>query len=261
MRQTAQNSLGPNQGYDIVNVAIIEDDLGVANTIGRMLSGASESIIFQTRVMSTASAALTAAFDTTIDIFIVDLRIPSKPGALADIQNGLNLIGKIAEIGNSTIVVFSSEQREAFFEDAFYAGADEFIEKSESVQYLAKKIVAIWRLLKKTRKQADLISAGFGETFNLGNWQFVFGEKRLTSNNNASIRLSTMEHAFIGALLRSENRTLNREQIYAFVFGRPALPSDRSLANLVASLRRKLPSEISIHSSNDGNYELRVNSD
>lgn len=243
---------------DIVSIAVVEDDTSLAKTIVRNLQSLESEAIFQTVVFSdyvTASAALS---EKSFQIVVLDLGIPKDKSISisSNLENGYRLIGEVSERTDAVILVFSSEPKEETFQRAFQLGADDIVEKSESVLYLAQKVSSIWQLLRRTKAAEKTMQAGFGERYKLGDWIFEIGSRFLVGRSEKPIKLSSMEHMFLGHLLRADEKTMSRDEIYAFVFQRTPLTHDRSLANLVASLRRKLPHEIEIISSRDGIYSL-----
>lgn len=88
------------------------------------------------------------------------------------------------------------------------------------------------RLYKNTKKTDDLI---------INDIYKINKEKRIITDSNNIINLTSKEFDFILMLIENKNSALSREQIISYLYGQDYFGSDRTIDDLARRVRKKLP--------------------
>ncbi len=115
-------------------VLVIEDDRSIARLIEIVLSGKG----FQTHVCLDASSALEISGRVRPDLVILDIHMPSRSGFAV-----LKRLRQEDATHDTPIVVFSVLTRKKSIEQLTRMGASDFVCKSEGVDALVRKVMAI----------------------------------------------------------------------------------------------------------------------
>jgi len=115
-------------------ILVIEDDRSIARLIEIVLSGKG----FHTHVCLDASSALEISNRVRPDLVILDIHMPRRSGF-----NVLRRLRQDEATHDTPIVVFSVLTRRKSIEQLARMGASDFVCKSEGVEALVERVMAI----------------------------------------------------------------------------------------------------------------------
>jgi DNA-binding response OmpR family regulator len=232
-------------------VLIIEDDKEVSTVLRRQLMDVERErrVQFQVEVTNNILEAVNQAEKNSTDIFIVDLGLhdPMKRDRLPSRSIGLKYIPVILSLCNSGLIVYSSEDRDAFFEQLMKVGVDDYIQKSDNHVFVIEKIIALWRRIVSVRSASLQFQHGSLRSFLIDKWRFTIGSKIVTNEVGQEESISITEHELLAHLVLSEHNIINQESIAAFVLKRPDSNSEevrKSTENLLYRIRKKFGSNV-----------------
>lgn len=227
-------------------VLIVEDDREVAEPLRRQITALAAKGRFEFDVSTTDDilVALDRAQNAGIDIFVVDLGLQDPENNSRISPNvGLKYLPHLATYNNVGIIVYSSEDRNAYYEKLIDAGVDDYIQKTDPIEYVTKKIIALWRRAIAVRSDALQFTTGFERRFQIGSWRFTVGIQRIEGPDGASIHLGLTEHELLKCLCLAVDNTLSEDEIGAFAFKRTDFANielRKSLENLIYRIRKKI---------------------
>lgn len=202
-------------------ILIIEDDA----QIRRFIKYAVEKEGFHSYCAVNARTGFNILLTEKIDVLILDLGLPDA--------DGLDVIKKIREWSEVTIIVVSARDQDKEKVSALDMGADDYITKPFSATELLARIrVAIRHLYKKGTGTVQ-------KNFHVGELEIQFAN-RLVLLDGKAIHLTPKEYDLITLLAKNVGKVITTGSILNEIWGINYSNDTQVLRALMASLRRKI---------------------
>ncbi len=164
------------------------------------------------------------------DLVICDIMMPN--------MNGFEVISETRRLGeNVPFIVLSARTGSPDKIKGLDLGADDYVSKPFDLEEL---LARIRRLLSKRS----------GQAFIFGNYEYNWKSRSLLLNTEKTsvtagrpITLQTKERLLLEFLIKRANQLVSREQILDGVWGSDYDGTDRTVDNVIVSLRKKLGSK------------------
>ena len=137
------------------NILLLEDDELFASTVEDFLTEEG----FEVDIASDGEECLELNFKKNYDLYIFDINVPKI--------NGLELLEQLRTSGDNTPSIFLTTYKDKdTLHNAFLSGCDDYLKKPADLDELLLRIKA---LLKRNKKQFDIIKLSKSITFNPSN--------------------------------------------------------------------------------------------
>ena len=229
-------------------VLLIEDDEAVAQAMVRSIERSGMSVVCAST--GARGMALRATFKP--DVVLVDLELPDT--------NGVDLISWFAEQDTCGVIVVSGMGEEADRIVGLELGADDYIVKPPRMREMIARIRAVHR--RVNRKEEPKLSLKPRETLVVGPIRINVLLRTVTGEDGKRLQLTSAEFTLLEVLASANGQAVSRDTLSEAALRRPWRPEDRSVDQLVFSLRQKLPADEGggalIHSIRGAGYLLRA---
>ncbi len=206
------------------NILIIDDDDELFCLLNDYLSGEG----FRCAHAADGVSGLKEAQRAMYDAIILDVMLPSMSGF--DVLREIRSDEKIRFL---PILMLTARGDEVDRVVGLEIGADDYLGKPFSPRELTARLRALLRRAKRPPEES-----GVGPVRIEG---LSIDKAALTVRvNEESVSLTYQEMLLLESLAQGIGSVVNRDILYANIFGRPAYPMDRSLDMLVSRLRRKI---------------------
>lgn len=204
-------------------VLIIEDDPSIVRGLRETLSAEHFTVLSAT----TAQEGLDRAHKESVDLIILDLRLPDRDGS--EVCRELR-----REKYGIPILVLSAKRSETDKVVLLEIGADDYLTKPFSPRELVARIRALLR-------RPAAINEGLAE-YTFGN-VYVDFKKHEVVRAGKKVDLTTRELQLLQFLAQREGKVVSRDEILNEVWGYETFPTTRTVDNYVLALRKKLESD------------------
>lgn len=229
-------------------VLLIEDDEAVAQAMVRGMERSGMSVV----CAGTGAAGITLKASFNPDVILVDLELPDT--------NGVDLIAHFAESRSCGVIVVSGMGEEADRIVGLELGADDYIVKPPRMREMIARIRAVHR--RVNRREEARISPRSRDAVQVGPIRINIALRQVTAEDGRRIPLTSAEFTLIEVLAAANGQAVSRDTLSESALRRPWRPEDRSVDQLVFSLRQKLPADEGggalIHSIRGAGYLLRA---
>ncbi len=230
-------------------VLLIEDNHAVAETLRRFI----ERSGMRTAWAQTGAMAIELKRSFEPDVVLVDLELPDT--------NGVQLIGWLADLRDCGIIVVSGRSEEAERIVGLELGADDYIAKPPQLRELVARIRAVHRRSHSrvaARSDHGPDSANGTQApnaggltngaaaappinpVNVGVWRVDLQRRAVRDSEGKPLSITAAEFAALQELVLAGGQPVSREKLSEAALRRPWRPEDRSIDQLIFSLRRKL---------------------
>ena len=226
-------------------VLLIEDDAEVAETIQTFL----ERSGMRTAWAPTGADGIALKKSFIPDIVLVDLELPDT--------SGVSLIGWLWQEQDCGIIVVTGRAEETERVVGLELGADDYIAKPVQLREMVARIRAVHRriqgraLARETRPLP---------VYRVGPFKVDLQRRSVVDGSDRPVALTAAEFAALQALLEAAGEPVSRELLSTAALRRPLRRDERSIDQLIFSLRRKLvdddPAQRLIHSVRGAGYVL-----
>lgn len=200
-------------------IALVEDEIDLNNLIKTYLEKNDYEVISYT----TGIEAINNINDD-IHLWILDIM-------LKDDISGYDIIKKIRETNSTVPVIFTSARDKDLDKIiGLELGSDDYITKP----YSPKELVLRVNNIIKRVYQKNL------QKINYDNYS-VDIDKRIVTENNKEINLTTLEFDLLYMFLNNINKQFSRDDILNNIWGYNYFGNDRVVDDLVRRLRKKMP--------------------
>ena len=222
----------PVEGIETLRVLVIEDQAEVATAIQRILDRNG----MQTAWAQSGAAVMGLKREFDPHVALVDLELPDT--------SGISVIQWLAAERGCGIIVVSGHGDEADRIVGLEVGADDYIMKPPSPRELVARIRAVHRRvgLRSEAPVREGLPQNTGGGFIGRIWVDVQRRTAMDAEGQR-IDITAAEFAILGALLETRGETVSRERLSEVALRRPWHAEDRSVDQLIFSLRQKLSSE------------------
>jgi two-component system, OmpR family, response regulator len=206
------------------NALLVDDDTEITELLGPYLAR------FGFRAFSAANGdeMRRCLQRERIDVVVLDLMLPGV--------DGLALAQGLRSHSGIPILILSARCDLANRVVGLQAGADDFLGKPFNPRELAARLRAVLRRGATCNTHAR----GDGSVVHFSGWTLDRDERRLQSPRGVAIHLSNAEYQLLHVFLCAPQRVVSRERLMEQVGSRARPNAERSIDQLVSSLRQKL---------------------
>lgn len=212
-------------------VLLIEDNPAVAETLQKFI----ERSGMRTAWAQTGARAIELKHSFMPDVVLVDLELPDT--------SGVALIGWLSGLNDCGIIVVSGRSEEAERIVGLELGADDYIAKPPQLREMVARIRAVHRrshLRAAVRGEPRNLPAPETHPVQVGPWQVDLQRRGVVGADGKPVPVTTAEFAALQELVLARGEPVTRERMSEVALRRPWRPEDRSIDQLIFSLRRKL---------------------
>lgn len=200
-------------------ICLVEDEINLQNLVKTYL----EKESYQVTCFEKGQDVID--HDTFFDLYILDIM-------LKDDISGYDIIKNIRKNNSEVPVIFTSARDQDLDKIiGLELGSDDYITKPYSLKELVLRVNNIIKRVYKDSK-SDLITYDS---------YIVDKTKRVVTEDNKEIKLTTLEFNLLLFLLTNKNNVFSRDDILNSVWGDNYFGSDRAVDDLIRRLRRKMP--------------------
>ena len=200
-------------------IALVEDEIDLNNLIKTYLEKNDYEVVSYTKGVDAINN-----INDNINLWILDIM-------LSDDISGYDIIKKIREINPNVPVIFTSARDKDLDKIiGLELGSDDYITKPYSPKELVLRVNNIIKRVYSTKEQKI-----FYETY------IIDVDKRVVTENNKEINLTTLEFDLLYMFLKNKNKQFSRDNILTNIWGDNYFGNERVVDDLVRRLRKKMP--------------------
>lgn len=200
-------------------IALVEDEIDLNNLIKTYLEKNDYEVVSYTKGVDAINN-----INDNINLWILDIM-------LSDDISGYDIIKKIREINPNVPVIFTSARDKDLDKIiGLELGSDDYITKPYSPKELVLRVNNIIKRVYSTKEQKI-----FYETY------IIDIDKRVVTENNIEINLTTLEFDLLYMFLKNKNKQFSRDNILTNIWGDNYFGNERVVDDLVRRLRKKMP--------------------
>lgn len=200
-------------------IALVEDEIDLNNLIKTYLEKNDYDVVSYTKGIDAINN-----INDNIKLWILDIM-------LSDDISGYDIIKKIREINPNVPVIFTSARDKDLDKIiGLELGSDDYITKPYSPKELVLRVNNIIKRVYSTKEQKI-----FYETY------IIDVDKRVVTENNKEINLTTLEFDLLYMFLKNKNKQFSRDDILTNIWGDNYFGNERVVDDLVRRLRKKMP--------------------
>ncbi len=167
----------------------------------------------------------------TIDVILLDIRLPGKDGLTLTRELRVN-----SEVG---IILVTGRQDDVDRLIGLECGADEYITKPFNPREILARSKNLVRRVRhcNSAKPTDALPQSFKQ---FERWKLNIDRRQLINEQQHPTQLTEGEFQLLNCLINHAGQVMTREQILDQIRNREWVPSDRTVDVLIGRLRRKL---------------------
>jgi len=202
------------------HILLIEDEELVGTMVRMNLAHEGYEVVW----VRSGPEGMTAAREHPFDLILLDIGLPGA--------DGIEVLRFLRQEGVGTPVLMLTARGDVATKvETLELGADDYLGKPFDVAELSARVKA---LVRRARAQRQVPSS---QVIRFGNYQVNLANREAVTNEG-TITLSEKEAAFLGLLVRADGATLRRSDVLDQVWGVDAMPTERTVDNLVLRLRK-----------------------
>lgn len=200
-------------------IALVEDEIDLNNLIKTYLEKNDYEVISYTKGIDAINN-----IDENINLWILDIM-------LSDDISGYDIIKKIRKNNPNIPVIFTSARDKDLDKIiGLELGSDDYITKPYSPKELVLRVNNIIKRVYSTKEQKITY-----ENY------IIDIDKRIVTENNQEINLTTLEFDLLYMFLTNKNKQFSRDDILTIIWGNDYFGNERVVDDLVRRLRKKMP--------------------
>lgn len=207
------------------SILLVEDDEMMRKLVASYLRGEG----FRVEEAPSGAAARVRIQDPTIDLIVLDVRLPDA--------DGIDLMREIRQNHSTPIVIVTGNDSTMDRVVGLELGADDYICKPFELRELKARIRSV---LRRVHGLAETDLADTAEVLTFAGLQLDITHRRLADSAGTEIALTGGEHELLRALAEHPKRPLSRDQLLDLTRAREWTPFDRSIDVLIGRLRGKI---------------------
>ncbi|MCY1271695.1 Aerobic respiration control protein ArcA [compost metagenome] len=208
-------------------VLIVDDDPLIRDLLHAYLSQEG----YDVHCAATAELAETFLASQSVDLVMLDIRLPGK--------DGLTLTRELRVRSEVGIILITGRNDEIDRIVGLECGADDYVIKPLNPRELVSRAKNLIRRVRHAQTPAPAIAAA-KPVKQFADWALDTDRRRLIDPSGSETLLTHGEYQLLSVFLRNSGHTLSRDQLMDQIRNREWLPNDRSIDVLVGRLRRKL---------------------
>lgn len=209
------------------HILIVDDDRGIRDLLGKFL----RQYGFQTSLAKNGDEMRLHLARQSFDLIILDIMMPG--------DDGLTLCRQLRSNSNIPIIMLTAIGEEIDRILGLEMGADDYLGKPFNPRELLARAKAILRRAQNS-DHVQLTTNSEHSVYEFAGWRLNQAERRLTSQDNVEITLSTGEYELLLAFAQRPQQVLSRDRLLDLTKNRPAGPYDRSIDIQISRLRHKI---------------------
>lgn len=213
-------------------VLLIEDNADVAATLQKFI----ERSGMRTAWAQSGAEAIELKRSFMPDVVLVDLELPDT--------SGVKLISWLAGLQDCGIIVVSGRSEEAERIVGLELGADDYIAKPPQLREMVARIRAVHRRTHPRTLTSVESAPGAPHhavgAMQIGPWRLDLNRRVVANADGQPFAITAAEFTAFHELALSNGQPVSRERLSEQALRRPWRPEDRSIDQLIFSLRRKL---------------------
>ena len=210
------------------HILIVDDDAKIRKMLRRSL----EDEGYRVTEAADAEATHRQMAGGNIDLITLDLNLGHS--------DGLTLAREIRQKSNVPIIMITGKGDIIDRIVGLEIGADDYVAKPFHLREVLARVRSVLRRREtKTDTTAPASSADV-QSFGFDGWVLDISRRELVSADGSLCGLTTGEFALLAMFVSRPNRVLTRDQIMDHLKGNDWSPSDRSIDNQIARLRKKI---------------------
>jgi two-component system OmpR family response regulator len=208
----------------VPRILLVEDDQHVGETMRRNVERSGMPVCWA----RSGAEAVEMKGSFSPDVALVDLELPDV--------NGVDLIRWLVGQQDCGVIVVSGAGDETDRIVGLELGADDYVAKPPNMRELIARIRAVHRRTSQRSKGQETASAAIA----IGEIRLDMARRTVTGKDGNRIALTGAEYAALETLARAQGKVVTRDELSKEALRRPWQPEDRSVDQLVLSLRQKL---------------------
>ena len=200
-------------------IVLVEDEVDLNNLIKAYLEKAGYNVI---QYFNGSNAIENTHINA--HLWILDIMLPDE-------ISGYDIIKKIRDENDHMPVIFTSARdKELDKIIGLELGSDDYITKPYSPKEL---VLRVNNIIKRVYSQ-DLTKIRYED-------YVIDTEKRIVTQNNCEINLTTLEFDLLNMFITNKNKSFSRDDILNIIWGENYFGTDRVVDDLIRRLRKKMP--------------------
>ncbi len=210
-----------------IKILVVDDD----ELTRQVLSSYFENEGYDVLCAATAEEAENLLTHGTVDLILLDIRMPGK--------DGLTLTRELRAKSETGIILVTGSQDEVDRLIGLECGADEYVTKPFNPREIlarAKNLIRRVRLCQ----QAKLADNSNNNLKAFDRWKLNPARRQLIDEQQTIVQLTEGEFQLLKSLMDHAGHIMSRDQILDQIRNREWVPTDRTVDVLIGRLRRKL---------------------
>ena len=204
-------------------IAVVEDEKNLSCLVEKYLKNEGYDVV----VFNNGEDAV-KAIDDSIHLWLLDIMLPG-------IVTGYDLLKEIRKKNEAKPIIFTSARSQDIDKVmGLELGSDDYVSKPYSIREL---MLRVRNLLARSYRET---SSNKENTLEFNDYVIDF-DKRIVTENNENINLTSKEYDLLLFLLENKTKAFSRDQILNQVWGTDYFGSDRVVDDLMRRLRQKMP--------------------
>lgn len=203
----------------MANILLIEDDKNLGASISENLEFEGHSVDW----VSDGKEALEYSLRNIHEIILLDIMLPN--------MNGIEILKEIRQHSNIPVLITSAKSRPTDRIQGLKLQADDYLTKPFHLEELVLRVSSLLR-----RSQVSSVLHEI-ETVDIGKCSCDFLSNSI-SKDGKNIKLSDKEIRLLRFLFLNQGKVKSRQEIMDAVWGIDAIPSPRSIDNIILKLRK-----------------------
>lgn len=208
-------------------VLIVDDDPLIRELLHAYLSQEG----YDVHCAATAELAETFLASQTVDLVMLDIRLPGK--------DGLTLTRELRVRSEVGIILITGRNDEIDRIVGLECGADDYVIKPLNPRELVSRAKNLIRRVRHAQIPKPVATVP-RPVKQFADWALDTDRRRLIDLAGSETLLTHGEYQLLSVFLRNSGHTLSRDQLMDQIRNREWVPNDRSIDVLVGRLRRKL---------------------
>ncbi|MCW8275084.1 response regulator [Pseudomonas sp. PCH199] len=208
-------------------VLIVDDDPLIRDLLHAYLSQEG----YDVHCAATAELAETFLASQTVDLVMLDIRLPGK--------DGLTLTRELRVRSEVGIILITGRNDEIDRIVGLECGADDYVIKPLNPRELVSRAKNLIRRVRHAQSPPPVVPVS-KPVKQFADWALDTDRRRLIDPAGSETLLTHGEYQLLSVFLRNSGHTLSRDQLMDQIRNREWVPNDRSIDVLVGRLRRKL---------------------
>ena len=211
-------------------ILVVDDD----PRIRKLLRNCYEAESYTVFEASTGQEMFSILEQSSVDLITLDLNL--------DGEDGLELARQLSASTAISIIIVSGKGELIDKVLGLELGADDYVSKPFELREVLARTKSVLRRASQTKLLGlhSRNSTGSSELFSFADWQMCPSKRVVRDLDGVECELTTAEFDLLELLVRNPQQVLSRDHIMDSLKGNDWNPTDRTIDNQVARLRKKI---------------------